>query len=116
PPSAPPADLTFIQPESAPPVLPPPEDVPDQLDEEPPLFGEDDLPGKPLRAARDEVSLSSVFGKGKSKVNVAQPGKPGASFDEFFGKTVEEDVNLDDMAQDEETDGAFRAWLRGLKS
>jgi len=67
------------------------------------------LPGRPTRAAAQELSLGDVFGSGSSQ------GARAASFDEFFSTgTADQSVRspLDEEGSDMEQ---FTAWLEGLK-
>jgi hypothetical protein len=68
------------------------------------------LPGRPTRAASEELSLGSVFGG-----DVAATGARAATFDEFFSTgSAERSVRspLDEEGSDMEQ---FTAWLEGLK-
>ncbi len=68
------------------------------------------LPGRPTRAASEELSLGSVFGG-----EVAATGARAATFDEFFSTGSAEQSApspLDEEGSDMEQ---FTAWLEGLK-
>ncbi|MGQ0643576.1 MAG: tetratricopeptide repeat protein [Gemmatimonadaceae bacterium] len=70
------------------------------------------LPGRPTRAAAQELSLGDVFGGGSGG---ATNGGRAASFDEFFSTgTADQSVRspLDEEGSDMEQ---FTAWLEGLK-
>ena len=68
------------------------------------------LPGRPTRAASEELSLGSVFGG-----DDAATGARAATFDEFFSTGSEERSARSPLDEEGSDMDQFTAWLEGLK-
>jgi Tetratricopeptide repeat len=75
----------------------------------------DPMSGNPTRAATNELSLDSVFGR-PTAAHAAERSSGGFSFDEFFANDVGDESGASaEMPGDPEDIEQFNAWLNGLK-